>query len=108
MAKFIKVARWFSKEDVNYPYKMSIEYINIDMIYRIYQFKKEREHYHSDNSYIKFDFNNFDKKYSITETPTVIVTKKEDIYYHPKDVEAFFKENKDIITITDRFDLLDL
>ena len=107
MAKLIKVARWFSKEDVCYSHKMSIEHINIDMIYKIYQFKKEKQHYYSsDSDYIKFNFHNFDKKYSTTETPTVIVTKEKDTFYHPLTVEELIK-NKEI-SITSRFDIIDL
>jgi len=111
MTKFIKVAYWICKEDVEYSYKMKISYINIDSIYKIYTAKKENKYYSKYDDPIIFNFSHFfedseNAKKMTTSTPTIIITKEKDTFYHPLSIKELIKNQE--ISITNRFDIMDL
>ena len=118
MTKFLKVAYWSDREKTSYSDKMEIQYINIDEIYKIYQFKKESLYlygpkvYSTPPEYKKFNFKYFFSYEEIVmnkekiEEPTVILTKNKEIFYHPKTIDELIKTDE--ISINNRFDILDL
>ena len=66
MSKFIKVVKWADPIS-SYSEPGEIYYINVDEIYKIYEYS---------NGYKNFNFDNFNNPSLTIKCPTVIITKK--------------------------------